>query len=184
MGDGLDELVTSTRFEEIHEARQNVIETQRAISQAELTGQVSGERATKFYRKIVENYIVEVEDLLNEAEPENLKKDYWNDAELGVMQLPDGRERPIKGLRSILELPDVMQVTYEKEVKNPRTGASKEEVTEGVQLPRRILRNAFREVNHFCADIGLELNVRPAEEAEFDYSDIEALQERFANASS
>lgn len=184
MGDGLDELVTSTRFNEIHNARERVMETQQVISQAEVMGQISEEKATRLYRRMVENYIIELEDLMRESDTENLDEDYWESSDLGSVTLPDGDRRQIVGLKSILELPDVLTITYKKEVEQPRGGRMKEPVTEGVQLPRRVLRNAFRECNHFCADIGLELDVRPAEEAEFDYSDIERLQDRFNNASS
>lgn len=172
MGDGLDELVTSTRFQEIHDARQNVIETQRAIAQAEVMGRISSDRATRIYRKMVENYIVELEDLIHTADETKLRTDYWSEAELGTMQLPDGNQRRITGLKSLLTIPEVIEVEYEKEVEKPRGGTSTEPVTEGVQLPGRIVRNAFRQCNHFCADIGLELEPKDNEDNVWHFREI------------
>lgn len=174
----LDELVTQTRFNEIHDARKRAIETKQSIYKAWIAGRINYETATRMYRGVVEDYVIEIEDLIHSS-GDDLDDDYWNGVWLGDIELPNGETRRIRGLRSILELPEKMEVSYQKQVAHPRKGTTTEEVTEEVDIPMEIPRAAFQHCNHFLSDIGLELDIQPSRVAEFDYSDIEKIREQF-----
>lgn len=156
----LNDLVKSKRFEEIHDSRMRVLQQERKAADGLLEGEIDQLTANMVIRRAVENYIYEVENLVKPpSKKTNLSdKDYWNDVELGEFELPDGQSVKFEGLKSVLEAPNpfVVQTTERRE--RPLRGETKETVTHRVQIPRSILMNAYRQVNTFLAEIGMEID--------------------------
>ena len=152
----LDQKVDLKRFEEIHDARQKAIETKQSIHKAWIIGRIDYETASRMYRAAVEDYILELKEMIRSAEDE-LEVDYWDGRLLGEIEFPDGSTRAIRGLSAIIELPEMIEYSYEKEVDKPREGRTTEQVTERVPIPLDVSRTAFQECNHFLNDAGYEL---------------------------
>jgi len=168
----LDELVRKRRFDEIHEARRQVIDDERALNEALATGRIDDGRARRLFQRAVDSYVRELEFLLNPPDDDDENR-WWHDEPIGQIDLPNGNVRLINGLGDYLELPEDIAVTVTDVSKAhyydvPK--GSKRTVT--VQPPWRLLRSAFRTANAAVSDIGLELDLTEERDAEFDYSDI------------
>jgi len=155
----LDDLVRTQRFEEIHEARRQVIEDERSINEARATGRVDDGRARRLFQRAVDSYVRELEYLLNPPDSDD-ENEYWHTEEIGRIDLPNGTVRVVEGLGAFLDLPEQIpvQVTdlqrdhyYELGEAEPKT------VT--VQPGWRLLRSAFRTANAAVAELGLELDI-------------------------
>ena len=170
----LTELVTTTRFREIHDARQRVVEARTQLMEAQIIGRIDEARAAMILRQAVESYLLELEDLANPPNADRpTETDYWNDVYLGAIELPDGAVVEVYGFDDLLELPDQFEVGVEVEKHVPRKGSVVETETQVAHVPKRILRNAFRQANYFCAEIGLELDPKQNEERVFRFRKIE-----------
>lgn len=169
----LDDLVRNQRFEEIHDARRQVIEDERSLNEALATGRVTDSQARRLFQRAVDAYVRELEYLLNPPNSDD-PSDYWDTTEIGRIPLPDGREAVVKGLGSYLDLEEQIQVEVPRterehyyEVPQQRTE------TATVQPPWQLLRSAFRTANAAVSELGLELDLSEGEEAGWntDYRD-------------
>jgi len=169
----LDDLVRNRRFDEIHEARRQVIDDERSINEALATGQIDDSQARRLYQRAVNAYVRELEYLLNPPDDDE-ENEYWHETEIGEVPLPgDNDPVVVTGLGEYLDLPEELAADVEQGVQdrydhlgNTRT------VTVTVQPPWRLLRAAFRIANAAVADLGLELDTSEEQEAAFDYSDL------------
>lgn len=168
----LNELVTTRRFDEIHSARSRVVETEQQISEAKTLGRVTDAQAALLYRKAVENYIIELEQLASDPSI-STDEDYWNDVHIGKFELPNGDVEHITGFQAFLDTPDTWTVPVTRTREKPRVGVVTETEAVSVHLPMRIVRNAYRLCNDFLAAVGMDIEPEPEEtDAGFDYADI------------
>jgi hypothetical protein len=167
----LDELVRTKRFEEIHDARRQVIEDERSINEALATGRVGDSQARKLFQRAVDAYVRELEYLLNPPDGDE-PSEYWTETEIGHLQLPDGRVARVQGLGSYLDLNEEITVQVQrKERERYDSVATVTEETATVQPSWELLRSAFRKANAAASALGLELDLSEGDEAgwETDY---------------
>lgn len=175
------------RLEEIGDARRDAAEkrTQAEAYAKQLVAQSDNPTARTWearsaYRTAVENYIREVEPLLTDRFPEQgLPR--WDDQTLGTLTVqppeflkdePRGVEltnRPtpqqfeFTGLSSLLATRSPIPVTF-KATKNARHRLEEDvEKTVPAEPSFAVLDRAFRSVNLFLAEIGLEVDVTQQE---------------------
>ena len=153
----LQDLVTTERFREIHEARQQVIQDERTLNEALATGRIDDGRARRLFQRSVDTFVRELECLLNP--PDGEPSAYWTDEEIGTIPLPDGREYAVDGLGDYLDLDEELVV----EVETAAEGRYYEVATRSVeqrhiQPPWELLRAAFRVANSALTDLGMELS--------------------------
>ena len=162
------------RLSAIQDARERVMEQRRQALELETYGQIREDLGQTIVREAVEDYVMEVEQLVRRAEdrltPEESEHDtawYWEEANLGAVYLPDkGGEYPIHGLQAFLDFPSPYKAEWYEEAEPP-AGFTKhpEADSEGVvhrsaavQLPKSVSMNAYRVVNRFLAASGLDAN--------------------------
>lgn len=172
----LDDLVRNRRFDEIHEARRQVVEDERSIHEAMATGQIRDGQAKRLYQRAVNAYVRELEYLLNppDADEEN---QYWHTEPIGEIALPNGETYVVEGLGEYLELPEEMAVqvgTVERDHYYQLGETTAETVT--VQPPWNVLRSAFRTANAAVTELGLELDVGESDD-EWGFRKIEDVDE-------
>lgn len=158
------------RLNAIHDARKAVRDARRRADDALFEGAISQRTANTVIRREVENYIHEVEWLMEAADTE---RDYEGGIDLGTMQLPDGNTYEFVGLQAILETADPIEYTWQHEARDEWDGRHVETHEETLQIPRDVLMAAYRATNGFLFEIGLDLSLEDgAEEFAFDYSDL------------
>lgn len=155
----LDDLVRNRRFDEIHEARRQVVDDERAIHEAMATGRVGDRQARRLYQRAVDAYVRELEYLLNPPDDDE-ENEYWHSVEIGRIDLPNGKTRVVEGLGEYLDLPEELAVdvgTVERDYyyQLGKTGSK----TVAVQPPWQLLRSAFRTANAAASSLGLEIEV-------------------------
>lgn len=163
---GLDELVRNRRFEEIHEARRQVIEDERSINEALATGKISDGRARRLFQRAVDAYVRELEYLLNspDLDEQNL---YWHSKHIGDIPLPGDRNRAVNGLGDYLDLPEELAVNVpDLERDHYYQLGQQTSRTVHVQPPWSVLRSAFRTANAATADLGMELDISDEDRTE------------------
>jgi len=169
----LDDLVRTQRFEEIHEARRQVIEDERSINEARAMDRVDDTRARRLFQRAVDAYVRELEYLLNPPDSDD-ENAYWHTEEIGRINLPNSKVRVVEGLGAYLDLPEkiAVQVTdikrdhyYQLGEAHPRT------VT--VQPGWRLLRSAFRTANAAVAELGMELDTDDGGSDVWEFREIE-----------
>jgi len=169
----LDDLVRNRRFDEIHEARRQVIEDERAINEALATGQIDDEQGRRLYQRAVNAYVRELEYLLNPPDDDETNE-YWHETHIGKVRLPgDNDPVVVTGLGEYLALSEEVRAEVEQPTQDRYDHlGSTTAVTVTVQPPWQLLRAAFRIANAAATELGLELDTTEEREAEFDYSDL------------
>jgi len=169
----LDDLVRNQRFEEIHDARRQVIEDERSLNEALATGRVDDSQARRLFQRAVDAYVRELEYLLNppgDDEP----SDYWDTEEIGRIPLPDGRQAVVNGLGGYLDLDEEIEVQVAStESERYYHVAQQRTETRTVQPPWSLLRSAFRTANAAVSELGLELDVDSDDSDRWDFRKIE-----------
>lgn len=169
----LEELVRTRRFDEIHEARRQVIDDERSINEALATGRVDDGRARRLFQRAVDAYVRELEYLLNPPDSDGGNQ-YWHTEVIGEIPLPNNDVEVVEGLGEYLDLPEELAVQipsverdhyYQLGRAEPRT------VT--VQPPWKLLRSAFRTANAAVTDLGLELDVEESGGNLWEFREIE-----------
>lgn len=165
-----EDLNKQRRLNAIHDAREAVVEARRRVDEALHYGEISQLTANTILRREVENFVHEVEWLMDEAET---RQDYWGGADLGTMRLPDGNTFKFVGLQSVLEAADPIEYSWETEENDEWDGRQVQTHRKRMQIPRDVLMNAYRAVNGFLFEIGLDITLDEGEEEYyFDYSDL------------
>lgn len=155
----LDDLVRNRRFDEIHEARRQVVDDERTIHEAMATGRIGDGQARRLYQRAVNAYVRELEYLLNPPDSDD-ENEYWHTEPIGEIALPNGEVLSVNGLGEYLELPEELAVdvgTVEREHYYQLGKTDTETVP--VQPPWQLLRSAFRSANAAASSLGLEIEV-------------------------
>lgn len=155
----LDDLVRTRRFDEIHEARRQVIEDERAINEARATGRIDESRAKRLFQRAVDTYVRELEYLLNPPDDDQPNA-YWHSESIGEFELPNGKVYQVDGLGEYLDMPEEIPVQVRNYPDNRYYELGRAEVeTVTTQPPWDLLQNAFRTANAATAELGLELDI-------------------------
>ena len=167
----LKELVTTERFREIHEARQQVIQDERSLNEALATGRIDDGRARRLFQRSVDTFVRELECLLDP--PDGDTSPYWDEETVGAVQLADGRVYEIVGLGEYLELDEEIVVEVET-VSEGRYYEVGEKTTQrrAVQPPWKLLRGAFRTANTALTDLGMELTPDTGDDDKWGFREI------------
>ena len=152
----LQELVTTERFREIHEARQQVIQDERSLNEALATGRINDRRARRLFQRSVDTFVRELEWLLDP--PDSEPSDYWEAKVIGEIELPDGRVLEVEGLGDYLDLDEELTVAVRTRSEGRYYEVGEETVERrSVQPSWELLRSAFRIANSALSDLGMEL---------------------------
>jgi hypothetical protein len=171
----LNELVTTERFREIHEARQQVIEDERTLNEALATKRIDDRRARRLFQRSVDTFVRELECLLDP--PGEEPSEYWTDEEIGYLQRPDGEYVAIEGLGEYLALDEEIVMTVETVEEGSYSELpSKKPQERAVQPSWGLLRSAFRVGNAALTDLGMELDAGDEDRAEIDESLIKEVE--------
>ena len=163
----LDDLVRNQRFEEIHDARRQVIEDERSLNEALATGRVTDSDARRLFQRAVDAYVRELEYLLHPPDDDEPSK-YWDSKEIGRMELPNGKVAVIEGLGDYLDLSEEISVEVTRTEREHYYQLGDCEIdTVTVQPTWRLLRGAFRTANAAVSALGLELDLGDPEGAEW-----------------
>jgi len=129
---------------------------------------ISDYEVCTMYRKALNKLLMVLEHPMK-RQAKTIEYDYWNDAPLGKLELPDdilGSNIPqeyiggeMKGLRCLLELP--MILTYNQEVEFTVIGRGSETntVIQQTQIPYESLVLAHRALQEFYGKVGLDLSM-------------------------
>ena len=164
MTDGVN--VNQSRLSDIMEARRQFVDLDRKATEMVLEGRASEFIANTMRRHALEAYIVEIEHLLVPPHKETTYTEinYWTDVDVGVLTGPDGSTIAFEGLKSILFADDPMTFSWDERITDPQNtsrpelGVRTETRTKQVQIPRDILRSAYRLCNRAMAEVGLEID--------------------------
>lgn len=167
----LSELVTTERFREIHEARQQVIEDERTLNEALATKRIDDRRARRLFQRSVDTFVRELECLLDP--PDGDASDYWTDAEIGHIQLPNAEYATVEGLGEYLELDEEIVMTVEAIEEGGYHELAQTTVEErAVQPSWTLLRSAFRVANAALTDLGMELSPDTDDDDKWEFREI------------
>lgn len=173
----LDDLVRTRRFDEIHEARRQVIDDERAINEARATGRIDEGRAKRLFQRAVDAYVRELEYLLNPPDDDDENR-WWHSEVIGQIDLPNGDAHVVHGLGEYLDLPEELAVevsSFEREHYYELGDPATETVR--VQPPWRLLQSAFRTANAAVTDLGLELDIDENDGGPWEFREIEDVDE-------
>lgn len=173
----LDDLVRTRRFDEIHEARRQVIDDERAINEARATGRIDEGRAKRLFQRAVDAYVRELEYLLNPPDDDDENR-WWHTEPIGQIDLPNGDVHAVEGLGAYLDLPEELAVsvaTYESDHYYQLGDRTTETVR--VQPPWSLLQSAFRTANAAVADLGLELDIDEDSGGPWEFREIKDVDE-------
>jgi len=157
----LERLIQQTRWGEVADARQRVIDRLEAIDrmQFEHRLQLSRDHISILQQRAVQLYIEQVETVLAPEEGETTQ--WWADEPIGSFELPNGRTIDVVGLSEYVDLNE--EITYTAtEHYQPHGGhvGEQREVERTTAPPIGIHRNAFRATNRALADQGIEFDPR------------------------
>lgn len=157
----LEQLVQSTRWSEVEDARRRVVDRLEAIDrlQFEGSGPVSREAVSVLMQRSVQMYIQQVETILDPINGDTT--DWWDNKEIGQFTLPDERSVNVVGLSSYLALDE--QITYTTtETYKPHAAHVGEvrEVEHTTTAPIGLHRSAFRATNRGLADQGVDFDTQ------------------------
>ena len=165
----LEQIVQQTRWDEVADARQRVLDRLQLIDRMQFDGQrqITEERVALLQQRTVQLYIEQVETILDPVDGKTTA--WWGDRWIGEFELPDGSRREVIGLGEYVELDEEILVTVEREHR-PHGAAMPEtrEVEVSLTPPPGLHRNAFRATNRALADQGIEFDTRERDVDEDD----------------
>lgn len=176
---------TRKRLIQLHEARSRVRDTIHQVSMHRVDGGFNQYDANTALRSAVESYVMETEWLIRNPTPEddrrdetpdprdNLEAHYWKEAELGRMELPDGRAIAFNGLYSILDAPNPVTGKVAERVQDPVSGSGTESQEFRRQIPRRVLMTAFRTTNRVIAELDMDIDIADANRKHSDATKVD-----------
>ena len=172
----LEEIVQKTRWDEVADARQRVLDRLETIDELDI-GRRSGlseESVSKLLQRAVQLYIQQVETILDPINAPTT--DWWTEKWIGTFDLPNGEAVEIVGIAEYLDLDEQLAVTVERE--HQSHGARMPETKElevSMTPPPGVHRNAFRATNRALADQGIEFDTRDRDVDESDLTPDSAL---------
>jgi hypothetical protein len=155
----LEQLVQSTRWGEVEDARQRVVNRLEAIDRLQFEGnsRVSGETVSVLMQRSVQLYVQQVETILDPIDGDTT--DWWDNNEIGQFELPDGRSVDVVGLSSYLALDEEITYTTTETYKPHAAHVGEERTVERTATPPIGLhRSAFRATNRGLADQGVDFD--------------------------
>jgi hypothetical protein len=165
----LEQLVQQTRWGEVADARQRVIDRLEAIDRMQFEGQrqLSRDHISILQQRAVQLYIEQVETVL--APEEGRVSKWWDTKPIGSFDLPNGRTVDVIGLEEYVDLSEEIPFTT-TEHHQPHGGhiGERREVRRAATPPIGIHRNAFRATNRALADKGIEFDPRDKDVGEDD----------------
>lgn len=167
----LEEMVQRTRWGEVEDARQRVLDRLQAINSAQYEhGGIDKESASNLYQRAVQLYVQQVETILDPSDGETT--DWWDTRFIGGFDLPNGDAVDVVGLRQYVELDERITCTVERHP-NP-DGDTVSWATETVELtkvpPVGLHKAAFRATSRALADQGIEFDTRDRDEDEIGFN--------------
>lgn len=173
--DRLEQIVQKTRWDEVADARQRVLDRLQAIDRMDFEGGgVREDRVSTLKQRTVQLYLEQVETILDPVDAPTTE--WWTDHWIGEFELPTGELVRVTGLAQYLELDE--KITYTEEVEHKPQSfhiAESKEVERSMVPPHGLHRNAFRATNRALADQGIEFDTRDRDVDENDLSGSNAL---------
>lgn len=184
------------RLRTIHDWRDEVLNRRDSVFDAIEKGQISKSKGLRYYRRAIENYILEIEPLLLDEDLEDVAMEFLNEEKIGSMtifpprelyevandeesvipgeaSIPTEQTRHFRGLRSIRDAEEPIQETFSLPVKRRHEPIQKRTWTATAEIPTEILDNAFQATNRFLRTVDVDTSLRNDDrEASFDYSDL------------
>lgn len=168
----LDELVTTERFKEIHDARKQVIEDERQINHARAQGGLTESSAIRHYQRSVKGFVRELETLLNPIDGD--PNAHWVETEVGVVSLPNGDRQVVEGLGDFLEVPENIAVEIQIEASDAYYEiANQKTKTVHTQPDWDLIESAFRLANHALADVNMDIDPEESSSSVWEFREIE-----------
>jgi hypothetical protein len=191
--DDPDNYTTSTRLQQIFEARRQLREIRREASSYRHSGVGKRQkmRAVQYYRSGVESYLLEVDTLLREHDPGPAlwsKKHYGTvtiqppgkfteklgyyvaeniergpNQPLKVSSLPEPKQIDIVGLKWLFETESPIQATFEFDIQSHTIGETYTTTASAV-MSWTTLNSMVSDVNSFLGELGIGLDVDDTEE--------------------
>lgn len=155
----LEQLVQSTRWGEVADGRQRVLDRLQAIDRLQFEGrkQLSRERVSLLQQRAVQLYVEQVETILDPPNGETTA--WWDSKRIGEFTLPDERRVEINGLEEYLDLNEQISFTVTERVKPHAAHVGELREVERVTTPPIGLhRSAFRATNRGLADQGVDFD--------------------------
>jgi len=166
--DRLEDIVQRTRWDEVHEARQRVLDRLETIDRLQFeAGRSNPDEVSLLYQRAVQLYVQQVETLLDPVDGETT--DWWTNKPIGRFDLPNGKTFVVNGLSDYVRMDEQFTVPVEVEYKPhaAHMGEMREE-ERAVSPPPGIHKSAFRATNRGLAEQGLEFDTRKREIGEAD----------------
>jgi hypothetical protein len=188
-----DNFTTSTRLQQIFEARRQLREIRREASSYRQMGAGKNQkmRAVQYYRSGVESYLLEVDTLLRQHDPGpylwekqqygtitiqppgkfERKRGYYQakDLQMGpnkplkVESLPDPKEIDVVGLKWLFEKDTPITVSFDYPVHSNTLGSTHTK-TANACISWTTLNRMVSSVNSFLGELGIGLDVDDTEE--------------------
>lgn len=157
------------RIKSILEARDAVLEERRKALDMRTRGQIGQQLAEKIVREAVEAYILETEQTIQRYLPETDRESEWNNEErlavdvwrrtkLGQLQTPAATYE-FTGVSDLIEAPEQFREAWTEAETSHVGGSGQKNCTETFQVPMRVSKNAYRALNRFWNEMGMDLDM-------------------------
>lgn len=165
----LEQLVQTTRWGEVADGRQRVLDRLQAIDrlQFEHNRTLSQERVSLLQQRAVQLYVEQVETILDP--PNGTTTAWWDEKQVGEFSLPDGQAVEVVGLEEYLDLNEQITYTVTERYKPHAAHVGEVRQVERVTTPPIGLhRSAFRATNRGLADQGVDFDTHDKDVGEED----------------
>ena len=184
-----DDYVARRRLKDIYDSRRELMKSRKKASEITIRGgRNSKQKALEFYRKSVENYLIELEPFFFQfggkeiwfsydfgtvqVQPPNVDLDSpssWidglhrmdhNGGTVRVSEpLPDPQEVEVKGLSFLFNTSSPITATFEYNTRHELTGKGTVQKANHAYLPTQMLDRMVFVANEFLAEHGLDLDI-------------------------
>lgn len=178
MANELADLVSETRFREIHEERERVKQQHRRVLDGLYFGPLTEEGANQILRDTIETYLHEVREVLKPPEKETVPtgEDYWTDVEVTTLELPNGEAYDLTGLESLFDLPGTITVEETVEREEYPRGKVTETDTREVGIPRKTLLDYYYTANKGLAEAGVKFDAEAGKMPTYGFEELEGYE--------
>jgi len=159
----LEQIVQQTRWDEVTDARQRVLDRLQAIDRLQFNkrGAVSKDRISTLQQRTVQLYVQQVETILDPDDDDKRTTPWWTNEWIGQFELPNEEVVRVMGLSDYINLSEEIEYTVEEQYKPHGAHIGKtREVTCTTTPPIGIHRNAFRATNRGLSDQGIDFDTR------------------------
>lgn len=155
----LEQLVQSTRWGEVADGRQRVLDRLQAIDRLQFEGrrELSRERVSLLQQRAVQLYVEQVETILDP--PNGTSTEWWHSKTIGQFSLPDEQVVEVEGLEQYLDLNEELTYTVTERHKPHAAHVGElREIEKVTTPPIGLHRSAFRATNRGLADQGVDFD--------------------------